>query len=127
MASSSKLDLIRSFEERLHDPTVRNAPEVVAVLISDDFLEFGRSGGVYRKEEVVQSLAAGHDRKLSDLTAYGYELNALAADVMLLTYRTIRRREGGSELHTLRSSIWKLIDGRWQMIFHQGTPTIPEG
>jgi len=25
----------------------------------------------------------------------------------------------------LRSSIWQRIDGRWQMIFHQGTVTAP--
>ncbi len=29
-------------------------------------------------------------------------------------------------MHTLRSSVWKLIDGNWQMAFHQGTPTVAE-
>ncbi len=126
MASPSELDLIRSLEERLHDPAVRSASGVVAGLLTNDFLEFGRSGGVYGKEEVVRSLAAERGSKPSELTAYGYELRTLAAGVLLLTYRTIRRREDLPELHTLRSSVWKLIAGRWQMAFHQGTPTYPE-
>ena len=33
----------------------------------------------------------------------------------------LRELEEGSLQHVLRSSIWKLIDGRWQMVFHQGT------
>ena len=123
MASPSELDLIRSLEERLHDPAVRNTPEMVAALLTDDFLEFGRSGGVYGKEEVIRSLAAERSRKPLELTAYGYETRPLAAGVLLLTYRTTRKQEGAPDLHTLRSSVWKLIDGHWQMAFHQGTPT----
>jgi hypothetical protein len=126
MASPIELDIIRSLEERLHDPAVRSASGVVACLLADDFLEFGRSGKVYGKEQVVRSLAAERDSEPSELTAYGYELRTLSAGVLLLTYRTIRRREGLPELHTLRSSVWKLIAGRWQMTFHQGTPTYPE-
>jgi hypothetical protein len=126
MTLLSKLDLIRGLEERLFDRRVRNSPEAVAALLSDDFLEFGRSGRVYGKQAVVGRLAAECGDEPSELTAYGYELRALASGVFLLTYRTIRKREGAAELHSLRSSIWKLIDGRWQMAFHQGTPTAPE-
>jgi hypothetical protein len=46
----------------------------------------------------------------------------LAPGVVLVTYRA--GREHGSEASSeasLRSSIWKRIDGRWQMLFHQGT------
>ena len=127
MVAPVELDLIKHLEERLHDPAIRNAPDVVASLLAEDFLEFGRSGETYKKVDVVQSLAAERDRELSRLTAYEYELKVLSADVVLLTYRTARKRRGTSELHTLRSSIWKLTDGRWQMVFHQGTPTIRQG
>jgi hypothetical protein len=27
----------------------------------------------------------------------------------------------------LRSSIWQWIEGRWQMLFHQGTPSATRG
>jgi hypothetical protein len=46
----------------------------------------------------------------------------LAPGVVLVTYRAVRYRGGAaSPESSLRSSIWKQIDGRWQMRFHQGT------
>jgi hypothetical protein len=45
-----------------------------------------------------------------------------APAVVLVTYRAGRQHgsEASSEA-SLRSSIWKRIDGRWQMLFHQST------
>jgi hypothetical protein len=126
MTLPDKLCLIKGLEEQLHDRAVRSSPEAVAALLSDDFLEFGRSGGMYKKEAVLSALAAEGNDEPSELIPYGYELRPLAKEVLLLTYRTVRKREGAAELHTLRSSIWKLIDRRWQMAFHQATPTTPE-
>ncbi|BCM84008.1 DUF4440 domain-containing protein [Methylobacterium indicum] len=124
MASPSKMDLVRGLEERLHDPAIRSSPDKVAALLADDFLEFGRSGAAYGKDEIVRRLATEQGRERSELIAYGYELRILSAGVVLLTYRTVRKVEGAPDLHTLRSSVWKLIDGNWQMAFHQGTPTV---
>ena len=48
----------------------------------------------------------------------------LAPGIFLVTYRTTW--DAGADepgRSRLRSSIWKLIDGRWQMAFHQGTPS----
>jgi xylulose-5-phosphate/fructose-6-phosphate phosphoketolase len=42
-------------------------------------------------------------------------------DVALVTYRSVSLYPDGSKFHSLRSSIWKIIDGRWRMAFHQGT------
>ncbi len=123
MAMGCDLNSIRALEERLFDPVVRGSPNAVATLLSDDFVEFGRSGGAYGKKEVMKSLAAECGGKPSELIAYGYELKILAEDVVLLTYRTTRKLEGAMDLHSLRSSIWKLTDGSWKMTFHQGTPT----
>jgi hypothetical protein len=88
-------------------------------------MEFGRSGRVYRKEDVVRSLAAEGAENSPAPTAANFELTCLADDIVLVTYRSLRKDKDGQELHSLRSSIWKLIGGRWQMIFHQGTPTHP--
>ena len=52
-----------------------------------------------------------------------YALTPISTDSALLTYRTWRRQADGSERHVLRSSIWKHDGRRWQMLFHQGTPT----
>ena len=51
-----------------------------------------------------------------------FSIRGLARDVIFATYLSIRQEESGNHpLHSLRSSIWKQIDGRWQMVFHQGT------
>jgi hypothetical protein len=41
----------------------------------------------------------------------------MAAEVILLTYRTRR-----PDRVTLRSSVWRRdAEGRWRLVFHQGT------
>jgi hypothetical protein len=58
-------------------------------------------------------------RSLTDLS-----VRSLAADLTLATYRAVGRDLASrNEWHSLRSSVWKLTDGLWQIIFHQGTPT----
>jgi hypothetical protein len=49
-----------------------------------------------------------------------FELHPLSTDTVLTTYRIFNEIK---IQYTLRSSIWKFRDGRWQMFFHQGTPT----
>jgi hypothetical protein len=114
---------LRGLEEMLIDPSVRSSPEKVADLIADEFLEFGRSGRTYDKTSVI--------RMLSEEAAFGgsiapqmrdFMARELAPDVVLLTYRTVGQGpDDGRAIHTLRSSVWKMIGGRWQIIFHQGT------
>src|SRR6185369_8984204 len=112
----------RDLEERLFRPEVRRSPEAVAALLAVDFVEFGRSGMAYDRGCVIDSLQreAPVERTISDFSA-----RRLADTVTLVTYRSARQVEGGQAVHSLRSSIWKLSDGRWQMVFHQGTPTQP--
>jgi hypothetical protein len=58
-----------------------------------------------------------------NITRYA-NIRSAIEEVVLVTYRSVSRDPvSGKERHALRSSIWKLIDGRWQMTFHQGTPT----
>jgi len=116
-------DLIRALEEELFKQSVRGSPEAVSNLLADSFVEFGRSGRVYEKEEVVRRLAAESIEPPETHTARDFVPRPLADDIVLLTYRSFRLAEGKEDRHTLRSSLWKFISGRWQMVFHQGTPT----
>jgi hypothetical protein len=55
-----------------------------------------------------------------------FAVRELSNDAVLMTYRAERRDPvSGREWHSLRSSIWRLTDGCWQMIFHQGTAIPP--
>lgn len=109
-------------EAELHRPTVRtNLAHLTAVLHSD-FEEVGRSGEFYSFETVIDALV--NDKSTDEIIADGYVARVLGPDVVLLTYRSAHSLADGTlTRHTLRSSIWMSVDGRWQLRYHQGTPT----
>jgi len=106
-------------EESLLRPDVRKSKRLVQ-LIAEDFVEFGSSGRTYTKADLVEALKA--ESPVTQSTS-DFRVSILGRDVALLTYRI--HRHSTPPLHTLRSSIWRMRDGQWQMIFHQATPTPP--
>ncbi|MBB4231739.1 DUF4440 domain-containing protein [Rhizobium mongolense] len=116
------LSEIRLLEEALHRHEIRRSRTAVEELLSEDFVEFGSSGAIYRRNEIIDLLVQENDNAdPGELLAYDYSLTTISSDAVLLTYRTRRAREDGSERHVLRSSIWKHSEIGWQMLFHQGT------
>jgi hypothetical protein len=116
-------DHILGLEQRLLQPDLRRSPKELEVLLADDFLEYGSSGSIYRKRDVIEALQ--HESpQLRLLTEF--HVVALSSDVVLATYRIAR--QGPPEhapSHSLRSSVWRLNLGKWQLQFHQGTPCPP--
>src|SRR5437867_10415157 len=114
-------DHLKELEEKLLDSTVRRNPALVALLITDDFIEFGSSGRSFDKTSILEELKNEPIRPsaiLSDFSA-----RPLSPDVVLVTYRTTRLDNAGQPTaHARRSSIWVNRQGSWQMTFHQGTP-----
>ena len=91
-------------------------------LLADDFLEFGSSGNSYDKKAQLEACVKyTKNRNSMPFTVTEFTIKLLASDVVLATYRTLRNKD--SKL-VLRSSIWRLGNGTWKMVFHQGTPTI---
>jgi hypothetical protein len=120
--NSELRDHIRLLEERLFDQTVRNTRSLLETLLSQDFREIGSSGRLYRYEEIIGALleepSDGTTRQLTD-----FEIQTLAPDVVLATYRSERIVQGAPPVRALRSSIWRRgANGAWRMVFHQGTP-----
>jgi len=125
-----ELEEIRLLEQKLHLAEIRQSPEIVAELLAKGFVEFGSSGTVYDdRDELIALLAAEKTEKpIPPVISRDYAFRPISPDAVLVTYRSMRQAgENGPERHTLRSSIWQRIDGRWQMIFHQGTLTTPHG
>jgi len=120
---AAETSLLRALEEELLRPEVRRSPDRVGRLLSQDFVEFGRSGRTYDKGQIIAALQQEAPDPAVQILLTDFSARELAPGVVLTTYRTVRR-SGAAEpdLFGLRSSIWKLIDGRWQMVFHQGTP-----
>ncbi|MGE8492211.1 DUF4440 domain-containing protein [Comamonas sp.] len=108
-------------EALLHRPEIRNQPGRVSQLLHPAFEETGRSGQRYTREQVLEALR--NEADTAEIEADGYAATELAPGVALLTYRSTQRdAQGLRSKHTLRSSIWLLTDGHWQLRYHQGTP-----
>jgi hypothetical protein len=116
----SQPELLRQLEERLLQPEGRRSAQDVADLLADEFVEIGSSGRVFNKQQILESLQHEEPTQRS-MTEFRSTL--LAPGVILTMYRVIRlNRSDAPLLSSLRSSIWRLQDGRWKMVFHQGTP-----
>ncbi len=109
-------------EKKLLNSSVRKSPEELNRLLSDDFFEIGTSGRTYNKKIVMENLAL---ETPSIVEAIDFKVIEIARNVVQLRFKTIRKDNDGSVSASLRSSIWRSIGNEWQMIFHQGTRTIP--
>ncbi|MGG1482197.1 DUF4440 domain-containing protein [Bacillus smithii] len=92
-------------EQMLLKPEIRS---------TDDFFESGNPGNIRHKKDCVDEGGLS----IRKMTLYDFEINPLSEDVVLTTFRV---KDDTRMQDTLRSSIWKFCDGRWQMFFHQGT------
>lgn len=114
-------DHLRQLEERLLDPAVRKDPAVASHLIADDFLEFGSSGRTFDKAAILETLS--NEPPSPPILLTHFAARSLAADAVLITYRTTRHDPScNPTTSSNRSSIWVHRDNRWQITFHQGTP-----
>lgn len=109
-------------ETSLLRPEVRASRDALSKLLANDFVEFGSSGRVYDRDQVIDGLVQESSAPQVERTAYEFSVRWLNEMAVLVTYRVSRRMPDGEEFQTLRSSIWQLIGDRWQMVFHQGTP-----
>jgi hypothetical protein len=116
---SSQRELLRQLEERLLQPEVRRSIQDVADLLADEFVEFGSSGRVFNKQQIIESLQHEEPAQ-SSMTEF--RSIPLAPGVILTMYRVVRLNPSDAKpTASLRSSIWRLQDGQWKIVFHQGT------
>ena len=85
-------------------------------------LHAGLLPGIQPRQELeLQEFQA--KRMPYEVWSQDYQVELLAEDCALLTYKTAHVGEQGRlERHTTRFSIWQFTDGRWHLSFHQGTP-----
>jgi hypothetical protein len=107
------LEQLVELEERLLGLGPACDMACVESLMTEEFVEFGSSGRMWTRATILDELARTPARNfvLSGATCY-----IMSDTSALLTYRlTLNDRR------SLRSSLWVHRDGRWQMLFHQGT------
>jgi hypothetical protein len=116
---ASLAEQLLACEKKLLDPILRRNPEKLASLLDDDFVEFGSSGRIYDKRQVLYHLSR---QVPAVLAIQEFRVFELGPDAALVTYRArADSGKGRDEKYSLRSSVWVQRAGEWKLIFHQGT------
>ena len=110
-----ELHELQLLEEQLLQADFRRDREAVSRVLAEEFREFGSSGQVYDKARILDLL---QDEPPFTAQLSNFQATLLADDVAQVTYQT--SRDGAPNI-ALRSSLWIRREGRWQMLFHQGT------
>ncbi|MFK3938124.1 GNAT family N-acetyltransferase [Alkalihalobacillus sp. NPDC078783] len=113
LEEGERIQQFRELEESHLQPDVRKSPDKLSVILADAFVEFGSSGRSFGKKKCLEE-GVSQDR----MVMHHFNCNLLTDEVVLTTYHIHNRTK---DQWTLRSSVWKQIDGRWQLYFHQGT------
>jgi len=117
----SLIEELCELEKLLAKPGIRRSPTELSRLIADDFREFGSSGRIFDKAKIIAAL---QQQPPCELVLHDFQAVRLACDIVLVTYRgTVQFSDSPTALHSLRSSIWRRHNSRWQVVFHQGTPS----
>lgn len=113
---------LHALEAALLSPELRRDRAQVGALLAEDFLEFGSSGSVWTREQILDLLAT---EDYLPPAMKDFQCHLLAEEVALVTYRTMRiNAQTGQNKTVLRSSVWTLVAGDWRVRFHQGTRSI---
>jgi hypothetical protein len=111
-------DRLERLEEELWREETRFDPRHMHEVLAPDFLEFGRSGRIYQREDTL-AIPRGPIDAVLPLPAFRARL--LHPDVAQVTYNSAVTY-GGVVQHARRSSIWSRTPNGWALRFHQGTP-----
>jgi aminoglycoside 3-N-acetyltransferase len=107
-------------ELELLDPVCRADPGRVAALLADDFVEIGKSGRVWSRDDVVAALAA--QPGIDDVAVGPMGGQRIAAGLVVVRYTT-HHHGGPATVH--RTGWWRQTPNGWQCWFHQAT-VVPE-
>jgi hypothetical protein len=117
--NSERDDMLFELEQRLAQVGRNLSAEDASSLIADDFVEFGASGKVWSKAEIIAAMSQWTP---IERTVENFSVRELSASVCLVTYKVVRvTKDRHSSPFSLRSSVWRYAGARWQIIFHQGT------
>ena len=108
-----------SLELALLDPAARRDRARVESLLAQDFQEFGSSGRIWSRSQILDLLESETPRSIA---AHDLVCHSIAEGVALITYRAVSSHpQTHEQISTLRSSLWICVAGQWKMRFHQGT------
>lgn len=109
---------IYNLEDQLLQYEIRSNESELDYLISDKFIEYGSSGKIYTKNDIIQMLV---DSNIEQYLIYDFSIRKMGDNYVQSLYKTKKEIGDGTYMYSLRSSIWENQNNRWQIIFHQGT------
>ena len=87
-------------------------------ILAEDFVEFGRSGRTYTRQQTLSVPGGGEiDARLP---LKNFAVTRMTEDVYLVTYVSEVQHDVLEVAN--RSSIWHITSTGWKLRFHQGTP-----
>lgn len=113
---------IQLLEVELQQFATRSNADRINQLIHEDFFEIGYSGTQYNKTDIMNSLLQEKAPEYS-VWSQNFEFVELAENLVQVIYKEAQMDKAGHlSRHAIRTSIWKKVQGHWQVQFHQATP-----
>jgi hypothetical protein len=122
-AMSDEIDIERQLlrhEQDLMQLATRSSRKKLEAFLAEDFVEIGSAGNVYDRESVISALLLEQPVAWSIVS---FKAREVTEGVALVTYIATK----GDGQSALRSSLWRRDEGKWKMVFHQGTRILGEG
>ena len=107
------LELLLKLEMSLWIETTRNNVEYMERILHPDFKEFGQSGKIYCKKDILKNCQTVID---CEFPFIGFDVKQLSDGLFLMTYTIMYNGERSN-----RSSVWMVKNDLYQLYFHQGT------
>ena len=112
-------EIIYELETNLLKQEVRASVEKLNTLIADNFIEYGSSGLIYDKKNILERLPQGSSQTYH---LYDFQCLNLSEDIIQTRFKIDIINLDKTKVTSLRTSLWKKTNNNWQIFFHQGTP-----
>lgn len=107
---------ILQYEKDFFDAEFCRIKDNIENRIGLDFCEYGKSGTIHKRSDVVNSLANMQNNR--DIEIYNFSAITLNKNIVIAHYFS---HDKITNQYALRASIWKQEDTLWKIFFHQGT------
>jgi hypothetical protein len=111
--------IIYELEASLLSQEVRTSVESLDILIADEFIEYGSSGLIYDKKNILERLPKGPSPTYN---LYDFQCINLSENIIQSQFKTDKINLDSTKKTSLRTSLWRKSGNNWQIFFHQGTP-----
>jgi hypothetical protein len=115
--SDAEITKLRDLEESLWKADYRWNKAHQEKVFAPDFFEFGRSGKIYSRHDLIKT---EYHLIKAVLPLPKFKIHMIDESNVLITYESVVQHEGIEKAN--RSSIWSRAGSEWQLRFHQGTP-----